>query len=102
VPFRMVPTPEFHSTVSARWEFVIDFSRYPIGTRLVMVNKLVDPSDTRLFQIIATRVDIDDILRGTRANANARKVSHRHFEVSVWQSTRRQSGLVTFGSALPM
>jgi spore coat protein A, manganese oxidase len=57
-----VPTTEFHTTVSERWEFVIDFSRYPIGTRLVMVNKLVDPSDTRLFQIMAfdvTRAEPD-------------------------------------------
>lgn len=59
---RAVPTTEFHITVSERWEFVIDFSRYPVGTRLVMVNKLVDPSDRRLFQLMAfdvTRVEPD-------------------------------------------
>ncbi|MCU1386101.1 MAG: Bilirubin oxidase [Acidobacteria bacterium] len=67
-----VPTTDFHTTPSERWEFVVDFSKYPIGTRLVMVNKLVDPSESNLFRIMAfdvTRVEPDTsevppVLRG--------------------------------------
>jgi FtsP/CotA-like multicopper oxidase with cupredoxin domain len=39
------PTTTLHSTPAERYEFVFDFSRYPVGTRLVLVNKLVDQSE---------------------------------------------------------
>jgi spore coat protein A len=48
-----VVTDSFHTTPSERWEFVFDFSRYPIGTRLVMVNLLIDPDDQKLFPLMA-------------------------------------------------
>ena len=52
-----VETTFFHTTPSERWEFVVDFSRYPIGQRLVMVNLLVDPDDTKLFPLMAFDVN---------------------------------------------
>jgi spore coat protein A len=55
-------TTFFHANISERHEFVLDFSRYPIGTRIVMVNLLVDQNDERLFPIMefrVTRVEAD-------------------------------------------
>jgi FtsP/CotA-like multicopper oxidase with cupredoxin domain len=46
--------------IAERHEFVIDFSRYPIGTRLVMVNLLTEPSDQKLFPIMAFDVNRPD------------------------------------------
>ena len=57
-----LPVHDFHAGPSERYEFVVDFSRYPIGTRLVLVNKLIDPDEKRLFQIMAfdvTRTEPD-------------------------------------------
>jgi spore coat protein A, manganese oxidase len=59
-----VVTDSFHTTPSERWEFVFDFSRYPVGQRLVMVNLLVDPDDDngKLFNLMAfdvNRVEAD-------------------------------------------
>jgi spore coat protein A len=57
-----LPVTDFHAGPSERYEFVVDFARYPIGTRLVLVNKLIDPDEKRLFQIMAfdvTRVEPD-------------------------------------------
>ncbi|MFL5442803.1 MAG: multicopper oxidase family protein [Myxococcales bacterium] len=55
-------TTFFHANISERHEFVLDFSKYPIGTRIVMVNLLVDQNDERLFPIMefrVTRVEAD-------------------------------------------
>src|SRR3954464_824985 len=46
-------TDRFHTAPAERWEIVIDFSRYPVGTRLVLVNLLVDPQDRKLFPVMA-------------------------------------------------
>jgi spore coat protein A, manganese oxidase len=57
-----LPVTDFHVAPSERCEVVIDFSRYPIGTRLVLVNKLEDPDDRRMFRIMAfdvTRAEPD-------------------------------------------
>ena len=48
-----IPVRDCHIAVAERWEIVVDFSPYPIGTRLVLVNKLVDPDKRELFQIMA-------------------------------------------------
>jgi FtsP/CotA-like multicopper oxidase with cupredoxin domain len=55
-------TDRFHTAPSERYEIVIDFSKYPVGTRLVLVNLLVDPQDPKLFPVMAfdvTRVEPD-------------------------------------------
>jgi FtsP/CotA-like multicopper oxidase with cupredoxin domain len=60
--FAPLPTTTFHFAPSERGEIVIDFSPYPIGARLVLVNLLVDPKDPRLFPIMAfdvTRAEPD-------------------------------------------
>jgi spore coat protein A, manganese oxidase len=53
----LLPAPEttdmVHTMPANRQELVIDFSRYPIGTRLVLVNLLVDPAKPKLFQLMA-------------------------------------------------
>jgi spore coat protein A, manganese oxidase len=57
-----VPTTEFHITPAERFEIVIDFSPYPVGTRLILVNKLIEGFDPRLSPIMAfdvTRVEPD-------------------------------------------
>lgn len=80
-----VPTTEFHITPSERWEFVLDFSKYPLGTRLVMVNKLIDPSDRRLFRMMAfdvTRAEPDTsvvppVLRGDEHPADVQPPTRR-------------------------
>lgn len=48
-----VVTDRFHTSPAERWEFVFDFSRYPVGQRLVMVNLLMDPGDEKLFPLMA-------------------------------------------------
>jgi FtsP/CotA-like multicopper oxidase with cupredoxin domain len=56
------PVKEFHITPSERVEFGVDFSKYPVGTRLVMVNELVEP-DKPWFPLMAfdvTRVEHDN------------------------------------------
>ncbi|MDQ1672481.1 MAG: hypothetical protein QOC98_1043 [Frankiaceae bacterium] len=50
-------TDRVHFATAERLEVVIDFSKYPVGTRLVMVNLLADPSDQRLFPLMAFDVD---------------------------------------------
>jgi spore coat protein A, manganese oxidase len=69
----LLSTPElvtnFHVAPAERVEFVFDFSKYPIGTRLVMVNELVDASDAKLFPIMAFDV--------TRAEPDASQVVGR-------------------------
>jgi FtsP/CotA-like multicopper oxidase with cupredoxin domain len=55
-------TDWFHTSPAERWEFVFDFKAYPVGQRLVMVNLLVEPQDSKLFQLMAfdvTRVEPD-------------------------------------------
>jgi spore coat protein A, manganese oxidase len=57
-----LPVGDFHIAPAERYEIVVDFSRYPLGTRLVLVNKLQKPDDPRLFQIMAfdvTRAEPD-------------------------------------------
>ena len=52
-----------HLSPSERVELVVDFSKYPVGTRLVMVNLLADPSDRKLFPLMAfdvARVEPDE------------------------------------------
>jgi spore coat protein A len=56
------PTDRVHFATAERLEIVVDFSRYPIGTRLVMVNLLADPQDRKLFPVMAfdvTRAEPD-------------------------------------------
>ena len=69
----LLSTPElvtnFHVAPAERVEFVFDFSKYPIGTRLVMVNELVDSSNPKLFPIMAFDV--------TRAEPDASQVVGR-------------------------
>lgn len=73
-----LPVRDFHVAPSERNELVIDFSPYPIGTRLVLVNKLEDPDDPRLFPIMAfdvTRGETDSsqvppVLRGAEHPAD--------------------------------
>jgi FtsP/CotA-like multicopper oxidase with cupredoxin domain len=69
----LLSTPElvtnFHVAPAERVEFVFDFSKYPIGTRLVMVNELVDSSSQKLFPIMAFDV--------TRAEPDASQVVGR-------------------------
>jgi spore coat protein A, manganese oxidase len=50
-------TEYFHANPSERHEFVVDFSQYPIGTRLVMVNLLVDEFSDRIFKVMEFRVN---------------------------------------------
>ena len=55
-------TDRVHITPAERFEIVVDFSRYPVGTRLVLVNLLADSQDRRLFPIMAfdvTRTEPD-------------------------------------------
>jgi spore coat protein A, manganese oxidase len=55
-------TDRVHFATAERLEIVVDFSRYPVGTRLVMVNLLADPQDRKLFPIMAfdvTRAEPD-------------------------------------------
>jgi FtsP/CotA-like multicopper oxidase with cupredoxin domain len=55
-------TDRFHTSPAERWEFVFDFSRYPVGQRLVMVNLLIDPDEPKLFPLMAfdvQRVEAD-------------------------------------------
>jgi spore coat protein A, manganese oxidase len=55
-------TDRVHFATAERLEIVVDFSRYPVGTRLVMVNLLVDPQDRNLFPVMAfdvSRVEPD-------------------------------------------
>ncbi|HEV8635972.1 MAG TPA: multicopper oxidase domain-containing protein, partial [Chloroflexota bacterium] len=57
-----LPITKFHTAPAQRSEFVVDFSRYPLGTRLVLVNLLADPQDSKLFEIMAfdvTRAEPD-------------------------------------------
>jgi spore coat protein A, manganese oxidase len=56
------PTKYVHVAPAERDEFVVDFSRYPIGTRVEMVNLLADPQEPKLFKIMAfdvTRAEPD-------------------------------------------
>jgi FtsP/CotA-like multicopper oxidase with cupredoxin domain len=50
-------TDRVFATPAERLEIVIDFSQYPVGTRLVLVNLLVDPQDPKLFPIMAFDVN---------------------------------------------
>jgi spore coat protein A, manganese oxidase len=72
----LLPTPEptrtVHISPASRRELVVDFAPYPVGTRLVLVNLLVDPSSPKLFPLMAfdvTRTEPDPsrippVLRG--------------------------------------
>jgi FtsP/CotA-like multicopper oxidase with cupredoxin domain len=57
----LLPAPEpvtaLHMVPAERHEFVVDFSRYPIGTRLVLVNLLADPGDEKSFPLMAFDVE---------------------------------------------
>jgi len=82
-----IPVTDFHTAPAERWEIVVDFSRYPIGTRLVLVNKLQEPDDPRLFQIMAfdvTRAEPDPsqippVLRGAEHPADTAPAARRRF-----------------------
>ena len=89
----LLPAPlvvdRFHTSPAERWEFVFDFSRYPVGQRLVMVNLLADPDDEKLFPLLAfdvQRVEADlsqvpPVLRGAEHPADvAGAVQERFFE----------------------
>jgi FtsP/CotA-like multicopper oxidase with cupredoxin domain len=55
-------TDRFHTSPAERWEFVVDFSKYAIGQRLVMVNLLAREDDEKLFPLMAfdvTRTEAD-------------------------------------------
>jgi FtsP/CotA-like multicopper oxidase with cupredoxin domain len=88
----LLPAPEettyVHLAIAERNEIVIDFSRYPLGTRLVLVNLLVDPSDRKLFPLMAfdvTRAEPDPsrvppVLRGPEHPADVAPPARvRHF-----------------------
>jgi spore coat protein A, manganese oxidase len=87
----LLPAPEittfFHTTPSERYEFVFDFAPYPPGTRIVMVNRLIDPEKRKLFQLMAfdvDRVDPEDsvvppVLRPAEHPADAQKPSQTRF-----------------------
>jgi spore coat protein A len=87
----LLPAPiavsDIHIAPSERWEIVVDFSRYPIGTRLVLVNKLEDPDDRRLFPIMAfdvTREEPDNsqvppMLRGNEHPADTAPPAEKRF-----------------------
>jgi spore coat protein A len=87
----LLPTPlpvhDFHAAPAERYEIVVDFSRYAIGTRLVLVNKLEDPEDRRLFQIMAfdvTRAEPDTsqvppVLRGAEHPADTAPPARQRF-----------------------
>jgi spore coat protein A, manganese oxidase len=47
------PTKFVHITPAERFEFVVDFSKYPIGTRVEVVNLLADPQNPKLFKLMA-------------------------------------------------
>jgi FtsP/CotA-like multicopper oxidase with cupredoxin domain len=78
----LLPAPEpvrrFHTVISDRHEFVVDFSRYPVGTRLVLVNLLASPADSKLFPIMAfdvnrveeDRSQVPPVLRGDESPAD--------------------------------
>jgi spore coat protein A len=82
-----LPVNDVHIAPAERWELVIDFRRYAIGTRLVLVNKLQDPDDERLFPIMAfdvTREEPDKSqvppeLRGAEHPADVQEPSQRRF-----------------------
>jgi FtsP/CotA-like multicopper oxidase with cupredoxin domain len=50
-----------HVTPAERMEFVVDFKRYA-GQRLVLVNLLAEPSDRKLFPLMAFDVDRADVV----------------------------------------
>jgi spore coat protein A, manganese oxidase len=72
----LLPAPEgtttVHTTPAERHEIVVDFARHPVGTRLVLVNLLVDPDKPKLFPLMAFDVSrtepdpsrIPPVLRG--------------------------------------
>jgi FtsP/CotA-like multicopper oxidase with cupredoxin domain len=82
-----LPVHDFHAAPSERYEIVVDFSRYPVGTRLVLVNKLEDPDDRRLFPIMAfdvTREEPDTsqvppVLRGPEHPADTAPPARERF-----------------------
>lgn len=87
----LLPAPEtierFHTAPAERWEFVVDFSKYPVGQRLVMVNLLVDSRDPKLFPLMAfdvTRVEPDlsqvpPVLRGPEHPADVAPAAQDRF-----------------------
>jgi spore coat protein A len=87
----LLPAPEttdrFHTTPSERWEFVVDFSRYPVGQRLIMVNLLIDNQDPKLFQLMSFNVNrvepdpsqVPPVLRGAEHPADAQAGSQVRF-----------------------
>lgn len=82
-----VITERFHTSPAERWEFVFDFSRYPVGQRLVMVNLLANPGDEKLFPLMAfdvQRVEPDlsqvpPVLRGAEHPADAQEPAQERF-----------------------
>jgi FtsP/CotA-like multicopper oxidase with cupredoxin domain len=87
----LLPAPEpitrFHTAPSERHEFVIDFSRYPLGTRLVLVNLLADADERKLFPIMAfdvqrveeDRSEVPAVLRGAEHPADTQPPSATRF-----------------------
>ena len=47
------PVTSIHVAPAERLEFMVDFNKYPVGTRLEVVNLLADPQDPKLFPIMA-------------------------------------------------
>jgi FtsP/CotA-like multicopper oxidase with cupredoxin domain len=86
-----VITDSFHTSPAERWEFVFDFSRYPVGQKLVMVNLLANPGDEKLFPLMQFNVDrvevdlsqVPPVLRPGEHPADAEPaVQTRFFEFS--------------------
>jgi FtsP/CotA-like multicopper oxidase with cupredoxin domain len=80
-------TDRVHFATAERLEIVVDFSRYPVGTRLVLVNLLADPQDPKLFPIMAfdvTRAEPDPsrippVLRPPEHPADAQPPAQKRF-----------------------
>jgi spore coat protein A, manganese oxidase len=87
----LLPAPEpidkFHTTPAERWEFVVDFAKYRVGQRLVMVNLLVENQDRKLYPLMAFDVnraepdpsEVRPVLRGAEHAADAAPAVQERF-----------------------
>jgi FtsP/CotA-like multicopper oxidase with cupredoxin domain len=80
-----VTTDRIHAVIAERYELVIDFSRYPVGTQLRLVNLLTDPQDRKLFPLMAFKVnraeqpdpsEVPPVLRPDASPATAQPDEH--------------------------
>jgi spore coat protein A, manganese oxidase len=84
---RPVPVIGFRIAVAERYEFVIDFARYPIGSRVILENTLAEP-DSPVRQLMAFDVvrrasedsPVPDILRPIERIPRSLAVRERTFE----------------------